>query len=460
VSYVAIVVKKRTWKIIYICGMEIKVFKFGGASVNSAKGIRNLFSILDLYKDYNILMVVSAMGKITNALEDILRYYMSDDAISMVGTYHKVRKYHFDILYELFPDRLNPVFAEVENIFDQLSGHIHMGHLSNDVIRDYNFEYDQIVSYGELISTAIIHHYLVYTGISSSLFDARELVRTDSTFMDARVDWDVTKKLIRSGIKKYFKSSRSGKVALTQGFIGRDHEGNTTTLGREGSDFTAAIFAFSLETKEMTIWKDVPGVMNADPKWFKNARKIDSLSFREAIELAYYGASIIHPKTIKPLENANITLLVRSFLEPGRPGTRIQNLKEWTITSPIYIRKQNQVLISISPRDFSFIMEENLSQVFNILASHQIKVNVMQNSAISFSVCVDNNHHAMPLLLSELQKNYIVRYNDETELYTIRHYNPASIRRISKTRKVLLEQKTRNTVHLVVIQESRQESHI
>lgn len=456
----AIVVKTRTEKIIYICIMEIKVFKFGGASVNSAKGIRNLVSLLDLYRDNNILMVVSAMGKTTNALEDLLKYYMSDNAISMVETYHKVRNYHLDILYELFPDRINPAFAEVENIFNQLRGHIRKGHISKDGKGDYNFEYDQIVSCGELISTAIIHHYLVYNRISSSLFDARELVRTDSTFMDARVDWDVTKKLIQSGIQKYFKSSRSGKIALTQGFIGSDHEGNTTTLGREGSDFTAAIFAFSLGIKEVTIWKDVPGVMNADPKWFKNARKIDSLSFREAIELAYYGASIIHPKTIKPLENANITLLVRSFLDPGQPGTRIQNLKEWTITTPIYIRKQNQVLISISPRDFSFIMEENLSQVFNILASHQVKVNVMQNSAISFSVCVDNKPHALPLLLSELHKNYIVRYNDETELYTIRHYNPAAIRRISKNRKVLLEQKTRNTIHLVVIPGSRQESHI
>jgi aspartate kinase len=278
--------------------------------------------------------------------------------------------------------------------------------------------------------------------------------------MDARVDWDMTKKLIRSANQKYFISSPGGKIALTQGFIGRDQEENTTTLGREGSDFTAAIFAFSLGIREVTIWKDVPGVMNADPKWFKNAKKIDSLSFREAIELAYYGASIIHPKTIKPLENENITLIVRSFVDPGKPGTRIENIREWTISTPIYIRKQNQVLISISPRDFSFIVEENLSQVFKILAGNHVKVNVMQNSAISFSVCVDNNHHALPLLLSEMQKNFIVRYNDDAELYTIRHYNPAAIRRISRNRKVLLEQKTRNTVHLVVIPESRQESHI
>ena len=405
-------------------------------------------------------MVVSAMGKTTNALEELLKFYMTDNAISMVDAYHKIKNYHFDILYEIFPDRQNPVYSDVENLFDKLRGHLRKGHLTKDGKGEYTFEYDQIVSYGELISASIIHHFLHLNGIISSLYDARELIMTDSTFMDAKVDWNWTKKLIRSGIQKYFKSSLSGKIALTQGFIGGDHEGNTTTLGREGSDFTAAIFAFSLGIKEVTIWKDVPGVMNADPKWFKNAKKIDSLSFREAIELAYYGASIIHAKTIKPLENANITLMVRSFLEPGQPGTRIENMKEWTISTPIYIRKQNQVLISISPRDFSFIVEENLSQVFKILASHQVKVNVMQNSAISFSICVDNNHHALPLLLAEMQKNFIVRYNCDAELYTIRHYNPAAIRKILKNRKVLLEQKTRSTVHLVVIPESRQEGHI
>jgi aspartate kinase len=440
--------------------MEIKVFKFGGASVNSAKGIQNLVSILHLYPEDNILMVVSAMGKTTNAMEELLNYYMTDDPVSMVDVYHKIRNYHFDILYELFPDKSNPVFGEVENLFDQLRGHIRKGHLSAKGKGGYNFEYDQVVSFGELISTSIVSHYLNYSGRACTPEDARKLIRTDSTFMDAKVDWEMTKKLIRSAIPKQLSREGKGKIVLTQGFIGSDPEGNTTTLGREGSDFTAAIFAFSLGIKEVTIWKDVPGVMNADPKWFRNAKKIDSLSFREAIELAYYGASIIHPKTIKPLENANITLLVRSITEPDQPGTRIENMKEWTISTPIYIRKQNQVLISISPRDFSFIVEENLSHLFKMLASHQVKVNVMQNSAISFSICVDNSHHALPLLLAELQKDFLVRYNDDAELYTIRHYNPAAIRRISKNRKVLLEQKTRNTVHLVVIPESRQENHI
>ncbi|HZX61819.1 MAG TPA: aspartate kinase, partial [Bacteroidales bacterium] len=239
-------------------------------------------------------------------------------------------------------------------------------------------------------------------------------------------------------------------VAVIQGFIGGDKEGNTTTLGREGSDFTAAIVAHSLKTKEVTIWKDVPGVMNADPKWFKHAKKLKVLSYREAIELAYYGASVIHPKTIKPLENANITLRVRSFLKPELDGTTIEHLSEWKVLHPIYILKRNQVLISISPRDFSFIVEENLSQIFDLLAKHHVKVNVMQNSAISFTICVDADHLTGPDVLAALQENYILRYNENVELLTIRHYNPAAISRVTKGRKILMEQKTRNTIHLVV----------
>jgi aspartate kinase len=440
--------------------MEIKVFKFGGASVNSAEGIRNLASILRRFQEQKILVVVSAMGKTTNALEELLGFYMADDVLPMIETFDRMRDYHFAIIKELFPGKDHPVYVETESFFDRIRGNIRRGHLLPGGKGDYRYEYDQIVCYGELISTTIIHHYLTSEGIENSLFDARELVRTDSTFMDARIDWDITKQYIRDFIADPSISPENASIAITQGFIGKDAEGNTTTLGREGSDFTAAIFAYSLGVKEVTIWKDVPGVMNADPKWFRNPKKIDTLSFREAIELAFYGASIIHPKTIKPLENADITLFVKSFIDPDLPGTKIRSLEEWTIATPIFIRKQNQLLISISPRDFSFIVEENLSQVFKMLAAHQVKVNVMQNSAISFSICVDNNHHALPQLILEFQKDFRVRYNDGVELYTIRHYNPASIRRISKSRKILMEQKTRNTVHLVVTQGSQPESHI
>ena len=440
--------------------MEIKVFKFGGASVKDAEGIRNLVNVLNRYRDHNLLVVISAMGKTTNALEELLKFYMTDDALSMIEVFNRIRDYHFEIMDEIFPDKKDPVYAEAEGLFERLRGHIRKGHLTRNGKGEYNFEYDQIVSYGELISSVIVLHYLIREGFSCTLADARELIRTDSSFTDARIDWNETGKLIRSGVNKQLPKKGKPGIILTQGFIGSDGKGNVTTLGREGSDFTAAIFAFSLGIKELTIWKDVPGVMNGDPKWFRNPRKIDSLSFLEAIELAYYGASIIHPKTIKPLENADITLFVRSFLEPDQPGTRIENLKEWTISSPVYIRKQNQVLISISPHDFSFIVEENLSQLFRMLSQYQVKVNVMQNSAISFSICVDNNPYSLPILLDELQKNYSVRYNDNAELFTIRHYNAPAIKKIVKDKKVLLEQKTRNTVHLVVIPGSQPENHI
>lgn len=431
--------------------MEIKVFKFGGASVNSAQGVRNVASILRKYTKDHILMVVSAMGKTTNALEEVLRHYLADDPVSLVDAYNRLRNYHFTILEELFKNHDHPVYGEVGHLFDRLRGHIRRGHLISGKKGDYDFEYDQVVCFGELISASVIYHFLNLSKIECTLFDARELIKTNTVYRDARVDWDVTLSAVRSKIHPFFSpGNKKRKIAITHGFIGSDPSGNTTTLGREGSDYTAAIFAFALKTKEVTIWKDVPGVMNADPKWFRNAKKIDLLSYREAIELAYFGASVIHPKTIKPLENANITLKVKSFLDPGMQGTSVKNLKEWTVPFPIYILKKDQVLISISPRDFSFIVEENLSQIFDILARHRVKVNVMQNSAISFSVCVDANHHSITSLLADLKENYTLRYNDNLELYTIRHYNQAAINRITRNREVYLEQKTRSTVHLVV----------
>jgi aspartate kinase len=430
--------------------VDVKVFKFGGASVNSARGVVNVASILRRYPG-NIVMVISAMGKTTNALEELLKFYMADDAIAMVESYYRIKTFHDDIITELFPDKDPAVVAEVENLFGQLRGYLRNGQLITGKNRVYNREYDQVVSYGELLSSAIVHHYLLSCGIVSRLFDARKLVRTDSCFRDARVDWEFTRKMIRGKTKDYFGGKEAfQKVAVIPGFIAGDAGGNTTTLGREGSDYTAAIVAHSLNTKEVTIWKDVPGVMNADPKWFAGAEKLELLSYREAIELAYYGASVIHPKTIKPLENAGITLKVKSFLDPESEGTSIERLEEWKVKHPIFILKSNQVLISIEPRDFSFIVEENLSQIFDLLAKHHVKVNVMQSSAISFTICVDTDHVTGTEVIAALQKNYNVRYNENLELFTIRHYTPAAISRITKGRKILMEQKTRTTVHLVV----------
>ncbi len=436
---------------LYFCGMYINVFKFGGAAVNSAAGIKNVTGIVRQHSHNPLLVVVSAMGKTTNALEEVLKHYMNNDPVALVESYDKVWDYHFSILNELFEDPQHVVFGEVDSLFNQLRGYIRKGHLYSPDPHEFDHAYDQIISFGELLSSAILHHYLVLQGCHSKMFDATDLVRTDSTFRDARVDWQTTEKLIQKTIRGYFQDHpEEGAIALTQGFIGSDATGNTTTLGREGSDFTAAIFAWCLDAKEMTIWKDVPGVMNADPKWMSDPVCLDTLSYREAIELAYYGASVIHPKTIKPLENAGIVLRVRSFADLTLPGTIIKNIREWKIQTPIYIRKQKQMLISISPRDFSFILEENLSQIFRILADFRVKVNVMQNSAISFSICVDADSQKVKPLIAYLKKDYETRYNEDLELFTIRHYTDEAAARLVNGRKIMMELRSRNTLQVVV----------
>ncbi|MEI6457113.1 MAG: aspartate kinase [bacterium] len=437
--------------------MQIDVFKFGGASVNSARGVRNVAGILKRYAERRLVVVVSAMGKTTNALEEVLDHYLACDSLRMIDAFNKVKEYHFAILEKLFGKRDHPVYGEMESLFDQLRGTLRKGHLYEESNKNYDFEYDRIVGFGELFSSTILYRWLVKSGIPACYLDAREVIRTDNTYRDARVIHDETERLIREKTGEIFEqSSPEFRVILTQGFIGSDPEGNMTTLSREGSDYSAALFAHALKSEEMVIWKDVPGVMNADPKWLKSAKKLDTLSYRETIELAWFGASVIHPKTIKPLENADIVLRVKSFRNPGQPGTEIRNLDNWKITSPIFIRKQGQVLISISPRDFAFIMEENLSAIFSTLAKYRVKVNVMQNSAISFSVCVDggfvetHRDASLPKLLTDLGKDYQVLYNTGLELITIRHYNQRAINLVTKNRKLLLEQKTRHTVHLVL----------
>jgi aspartate kinase len=431
--------------------MYINIFKFGGASVNSASGIKNVASIVKKFSSGPLVVVISAMGKTTNAMEEVLKSYMTNDPVAVVDAFQEVWDYHFAIVEELFEDKDHVVYGEIGSLFNQVRGYIRKGHLYAEQRPGYDFEYDQIVSYGELISSAIVHHYLVLQGMNSHLTDVRNLIKTDSTHRDARVNWETTRQLIQQHVPAFFQNHpEAGSIVVTQGFIAGDSAGNTTTLGREGSDFSAAIFAYVLQAKEMTIWKDVPGVMNADPKWMKDAVRLETLSYREAIELAYYGASVIHPKTIKPLENANIILRVKSFLHPELDGTSVENLREWKISTPIYIRKQNQVLISISPRDFSFILEENLSEIFRILAAYRVKVNIMQNSAISFSICVDADPQKIDPLIAFLQKDYETRYNEGLELFTIRHYNNEAFNKITEGRKVLMELRSRNTLQVVL----------
>jgi len=441
--------------------MDIQVFKFGGASVQDAAGVKNVATILRKYADIPIIAVVSAMGKTTNALEKVLNFYLQHDTFRLIETFNSIKEYHENILLELFPDTEHFVYKYMGSLFDQLRGYIRKGHLYSKPpsVSDYDFEYDQIVSFGELFSSSVLYYFLKEEGFGIAHLDVRDLIKTDRSYRDARVDWKTTSPLIQKHISRCFSREGTGKrVALTQGFLGSDPEGNTTTLGREGSDFTAAIFAWSLQINEMTIWKDVPGVMNADPKWMKNTVKIDSISYREAIELAYYGASIIHPKTIKPLENANIVLRVKSFFDPESSGTIIENLPSWNIPVPIFIRKQNQALISISTRDFSFVLEDNLSQIFNILATFRVKVNMMQHSAISFSICVDADPVKIPRMLSVLKKEYQTRYNEDLELITIRHYQPETLATYFGSRNILMEQKSRNTLQVVMEKQEKQET--
>ena len=411
----------------------MRVYKFGGASVKDAAGVRNVLSILQAESDVNLMIVISAMGKTTNALEAIVNAYYSGDTPSL----DSVKQYHFDIMNQLF-ERNHPIYDEVNNLFVEIEWVIEDAPTST-----YAYEYDQIVSVGELLSTTIISAYLNECGFTNRWLDARDIIRTDNTHRNARVDWELTESMIQKEVSKGFP-------VLTQGFIGCTSENFTTTLGREGSDFTAAILAHAAQAKEVVIWKDVPGILNADPRFFEDAQKLESLSYAEAIELAYFGAKVIHPKTIQPLKDKKIPLRVRSFVDGTTDGTVVSEGAEIKPFLPSFIVKENQVLLSISAQDLSFIVEDHLSHIFLLFSEYGVRVNVMQNSAVSFSVCVDNDAQKVPALIDALKKEYQVLYNDDLTLYTIRHYNDDSMAKVLKGKTLLLEQKSRHTVQLVV----------
>lgn len=419
----------------------MKVFKFGGASVKDANAVKNVANILKYFPGENIIVVVSAMGKVTNALERLTDAfcYKKENAETVLN---EIKKYHTGILEQLFPDKNHPVHTEISNTFVELDWAI-----EEDSSPDYNYDYDKIVSMGEIISTKIVSAYLAEAGVPNKWWDVRGLIQTDNTYREGKVDWELTQELVDKELNAYFTKQKG--IVVTQGFLGGTSENFTTTLGREGSDYTAAILAYTTNAESVTIWKDVPGVLNADPKWFDETQKLDQISYQDAIELAYYGATVIHPKTIKPLQNKKIPLLVKSFLHPEEKGTIINDVQS-PLPVPSFIFKINQVLLSISPKDFSFIMEENLSEMFNLFAERQVKVNVMQNSAISFSISIDNDERKLPELIRTLQKDYKVLYNDHLELITIRYYDQATIDRVTVGKKVLLEVKSRYTVQLVV----------
>ena len=419
----------------------MRVFKFGGASVKDPNAVRNVKRVLDLFPEEELVVVISAMGKTTNALESLIAAHIEQTGQKQ-AILNDIRSFHHEILSDLFSSSDHAIHSETENCLNEIEKI-----LNEEPMDHYDFIYDQVVSFGEILSTKIVSAFLQDQGVDNVWLDARKLVCTDNTYREAKVNWNVTQERINSAISQ---SEGNKKIHLTQGFIGHTSEGLTTTLGREGSDFTAGIFAYCLDAEDVTIWKDVPGMLNADPKWFEETEKLDEISYREAIELAYYGASVIHPKTIKPLQNKQIPLLVKSFLDPESEGTIIQasNRSDGLITS--YIFKRDQILISISPKDFSFIVEHNLRDIFNAFHEHRVKINLMQNSAISFSACAGGDQVRIDALIDDLSADFAVKYNSGVELLTIRHYDQETIDRLTEGKEILVIQRSRQTARVVM----------
>jgi len=417
----------------------MQVFKFGGASVKDAESVKNSAYIISKYKVEALLVVVSAMGKTTNLLEDVTKayYHNTGEAFEML---EKAKVFHFNILSALFEDHNHPIFDEIANCFVEIEWI-----LEEEPQDSFDYLFDQIVSTGEIVSSKILAAYLNHIGVNSKWLDARNYIMTDNTYTEAQVNWEKTEAIIQAEIPHILQEY----VGITQGFIGSTSENFTTTLGREGSDYSAAIFAACLDAQHVTIWKDVPGVLNADPKWFEKTELIPELSYTDAIELTYYGATVIHPKTIKPLQNKNIQLNVRSFLNPEVPGTKIKSTNV-SLPVPSFIFKVNQILISISPRDFSFIVEDNLRDIFNLFHQFRIKLNMMHNSAINFSVAVDDTGQNIIDVLEELKKKFKVNIETGLELITIRYYNQETINRVLVNKEVISELKDTYTCQLLV----------
>ena len=414
----------------------MKIFKFGGASVKDADGVKNLLKVLKHEGLKNTVVVVSAMGKMTNAFEKIVDAYFYKKIAVSDAILH-VRNYHLAIITDLSFDENDVIFFDFEQIFAQLSGF-----LTKNTSKDYNYIYDQTVSFGELLSTKIVSAYLTKDGVKNNWIDVREQIRTNDFYRNAQVDWIETTKRISSNID-------ASKLTITQGFLGGNKE-NTTTLGREGSDYTAAIFAHCLNAESVTIWKDVIGVLNADPRSFEEAKLLEQISYKEAIEMAFYGASVIHPKTLKPLENKLIPLYVRSFIDLDNLGTSVKKGVDLYPKTPCFILKKKQILVSISALDFSFMVEHNLRDIFNYLHDHKLKVNLIQNSALSFTVCIEDLYGNFDAFYNNIESNYKVSFNRDVTLFTVRHFDEISVSKIEKSHTVLLKQTSRETIQFVV----------
>jgi aspartate kinase len=416
----------------------MKVYKFGGASVRSAEAIRNLAEIVRKEKG-PLVIVISAFGKTTNALEHLVELYFLGDE-KRFEVFEEISRYHLSIAEELFQGKEDPVFLELETIFSEL--HVKVFSAPQ---KAFDFEYDQIVSLGEILSTRIVSAWLNKAGVKNDWLDLRTVLITDYHFREANVDWDEFAGRLPAVID--FKKQR---IFLTQGFIGGTLDGYATTLGREGSDYTAALVANVMGAEHVTVWKDVPGIMTADPDLFEDVDKLEEISYEEAIELSYFGAKIIHPKTIKPLQNKNIPLYVKSFLDPSESGTLVHSGAREETLKPVIILKENQTLISLVPRDFSFVIEESLSLIFQFFFKYNLKVNLIQNSAISFSICVDGVDEKISALMEELQEDFKTLYNEDVSILTVRHYTPELLDDIREKYPVLLEQRSRKGARFVI----------
>jgi aspartate kinase len=418
----------------------MQVFKFGGASLKDAENIKNVADIIDKYKSDIGFVVISALGKTTNALEMVINLYVNKNDF-YIGAVKTLIESHLDICKDLFK---NEDFTNVEQKLNSFQDAI-LDFLGTNTNNTYTFIYDQIVPYGELLSSTIVGEYLTSKSIKNEWIDARTIICTDSNYTEAKVDFEASIPKIKALLK-------TNEIKVTQGFIAKNNDGYTTTLGREGSDYTAAVISYCIDASKMVIWKDVPAVLNADPRIFKDTITLPKLSYREAIEMTYYGAQVIHPKTIKPLQNKQIPLQVRSFIDKDSIGTIIGGNDEENYISypPIIVYKTNQVLVSISVKDFSFIAEENLSTIFKCFSNHGLRMNMTHSGAISFSACIENKMERIKSLVLALSNDFEVKYNESLELLTIRHYTQEKIDELTKNKNILLTHKTRTTIQILM----------
>ena len=420
----------------------MKVFKFGGASLESIERIRNVGAIVQSFPDEQLLIVISAMGKTTNELEKVAQNFFLRKREIAAQLLFNIEQQHVELAAALLGTREHPLFQQLQQFFTEAEWT-----LGEKPLRSYDYYYDQLVSLGELLSTAIVSAWFNQAGIRNTWLDVRDIFRTDDNFRDANIDWAFTQRSVTEKVLPLFKDTN---IVIAQGFIGSTDQNESVTLGREGSDYSAAVFANMLDAESQTIWKDVEGLKNADPKQFPNTINIPEISYSEVIEMAYYGAQVIHPKTIKPLQNKQIPLYVKCFLNKDLPGTLIREDVDHTQLPPIIVLKKNQVLITVTSRDYSFITEDKISDIYEIFHGLKIKINLMQNAAISFSCCIDNNPEKIEQLIKALHQGFKLSYNEGLELLTVRYTKDGLLEELSNGRTVLLEQRSPITVQRIL----------